>query len=447
MPCGMVRVGDRPGRPAGSSAPPRRRRPRPPPTAARRPARTSSGAIHPGTGTGVHQRLRPAVAATGSGRQHEPGDRRGPTGASGHGSAVDDRVRVHVRHRGERELDVPERRQRALHVRVEFGDRMLPVGKIRARSGRHPCCARRPRVLLAITGAEAIPARCPSLRGTNGVVLEPVGRAVRPPGTHSGVSVSYPLNGAVRMIKAVRRQRPRPPGAARTVASHPGRPVTTVERDALDPGLVASAGRPCAGRAAARPARPDGARAGRPDGARRAAEHRPVGVAGDGIAQPVPHPGAAGARRARRREARGAARRPAANCSARRCRPRRWTSALDKLEGLALVRGTDTIHMPSAVLAVLGPYPAGLGAPGQADRRRRRRAAVAALDPTSRGILDRLTTGIPRGATDPKSAIARAVTALITGRAAAPGRCRHGGTAPRGRDGAARRSSHSGRSG
>jgi hypothetical protein len=87
--------------------------------------------------------------------------------------------------------------------------------------------------------------------------------------------------------------------------------------------------------------------------------------------------------------------------------------ALRKLEGLALVRGTDTIHMPSAVLAVLGPYPAGLGAPGKLTVAEAK-AAAETLDPTSRGILDRLTTGIPRGATDPKSAIARAVTALIT---------------------------------
>ena len=87
--------------------------------------------------------------------------------------------------------------------------------------------------------------------------------------------------------------------------------------------------------------------------------------------------------------------------------------ALNKLEGLALIRGTDTIHMPSAVLAVLGPYPAGLGAPGKLTVAAAK-AAVETLDPTSRGILDRLTTGVPRGATDPKSAIARAVTALIT---------------------------------
>ena len=44
--------------------------------------------------------------------------------------------------------------------------------------------------------------------------------------------------------------------------------------------------------------------------------------------------------------------------------PRALDAALGKLEGLALVRGTDQIHMPSAVLAVLGPYPAGLGSPG-----------------------------------------------------------------------------------
>lgn len=88
--------------------------------------------------------------------------------------------------------------------------------------------------------------------------------------------------------------------------------------------------------------------------------------------------------------------------------------ALGALEALALIRGDEQIHMPSAVLAVLGPYPAGLGSPGQlsvADAR----IAVDGLDPTSRGILDRLTTGIPRGTTDAKSSISRAVTALISG--------------------------------
>ena len=86
--------------------------------------------------------------------------------------------------------------------------------------------------------------------------------------------------------------------------------------------------------------------------------------------------------------------------------------ALDKLEGLALIRGVDQIHMPSAVLAVLGPYPAGLGAPGSLSVEQAR-AATAELDPTSRGILERLATGVPRGTTDSRSSIARAVQALI----------------------------------
>ncbi len=85
---------------------------------------------------------------------------------------------------------------------------------------------------------------------------------------------------------------------------------------------------------------------------------------------------------------------------------------LNTLEGLALVRGTSMIHMPSAVLAVLGPYPAGLGAPGKLTTEEAK-AALETLDPTSLGILERLTTAIPRGATDPRSTIARAVTALI----------------------------------
>ena len=84
---------------------------------------------HPGAGTGVHQRLRPAVAPTGAGRQQQPGDRR--TGR---------RLRRRSAQRlmivcgctygtdGQRELDVPVGRQRALHVGVQFGDRVLPVG-------------------------------------------------------------------------------------------------------------------------------------------------------------------------------------------------------------------------------------------------------------------------------------------------------------------------------
>ncbi len=86
--------------------------------------------------------------------------------------------------------------------------------------------------------------------------------------------------------------------------------------------------------------------------------------------------------------------------------------ALGVLERLALIRGAEQIHMPSAVLAVLGPYPAGLGSPGTVTVEQAR-SAIEELDKTSRGILDRLTTGIPRGTTDAKSSISRAVTSLI----------------------------------
>ena len=74
--------------------------------------------------------------------------------------------------------------------------------------------------------------------------------------------------------------------------------------------------------------------------------------------------------------------------------PPRWTRRWRKLEGLALIRGTEQIHMPSAVLAVLGPYPAGLGSPGSLSVDEAR-AAVTGLDPTARGLLDRLATGVP----------------------------------------------------
>ncbi len=87
-------------------------------------------------------------------------------------------------------------------------------------------------------------------------------------------------------------------------------------------------------------------------------------------------------------------------------------AALRTLEGLALVRGTTQIQMPSAVLAVLGPYPAGLGSPGSMTVAEAE-AALAAVDPAARGLLERLASGVPRGTTDPRSATAGAVKELI----------------------------------
>ena len=69
--------------------------------------------------------------------------------------------------------------------------------------------------------------------------------------------------------------------------------------------------------------------------------------------------------------------------------------------------------MPSAVLAVLGPYPAGLGSPGTLTVDAAA-AAVQDLEPAARGLLDRLATGIPRGTTDSRSTISKAVATLIT---------------------------------
>src|SRR5664279_4988126 len=86
--------------------------------------------------------------------------------------------------------------------------------------------------------------------------------------------------------------------------------------------------------------------------------------------------------------------------------------ALAKLEGLALVRGLEQIHMPSAVLAVLGPYPAGLGAPGSLTVEQAS-AALADLGPAARGLLDRLASGVPRGTTDSRSGVSKAVTELV----------------------------------
>ncbi len=87
-------------------------------------------------------------------------------------------------------------------------------------------------------------------------------------------------------------------------------------------------------------------------------------------------------------------------------------AALDRLESLALVRGQDPVAMPSAVLSVLGGLPSGLAAPGSMTVEQAA-AALADLDPAARGIVDRLATGVPRGTTDPRSSVGRAVAALV----------------------------------
>ncbi len=87
-------------------------------------------------------------------------------------------------------------------------------------------------------------------------------------------------------------------------------------------------------------------------------------------------------------------------------------TALGDLELLALVRGTDVVHMPSAVSAALGPYPAGLGSPGRLTVDEAR-SGVAELDEDQRTILDRLAHGTPRGSADHRSRIADAVSGLV----------------------------------
>jgi len=87
-------------------------------------------------------------------------------------------------------------------------------------------------------------------------------------------------------------------------------------------------------------------------------------------------------------------------------------SALGDLELLALVRGTDVVHMPSAVSAALSPYPAGLGSPGQLTVDEAR-AALAGVDDDQRSVLDRLAHGTPRGSADHRSRVAAALSELV----------------------------------
>lgn len=87
-------------------------------------------------------------------------------------------------------------------------------------------------------------------------------------------------------------------------------------------------------------------------------------------------------------------------------------SALGDLELLALVRGTDVVHMPSAISAALGPYPAGLGSPGQLTVDEAR-AALAGVNDDQRSVLDRLAHGTPRGSADHRSRVAAALSELV----------------------------------
>jgi len=87
-------------------------------------------------------------------------------------------------------------------------------------------------------------------------------------------------------------------------------------------------------------------------------------------------------------------------------------AALAQLEALALVRGRDPVAMPSGVLSVLGGLPAGLAGPGSVTVEQAR-VALAELDPAARGIVERLAHGVPRGTTDPRSSVGRAVATLV----------------------------------
>ncbi len=111
--------------------------------------------------------------------------------------------------------------------------------------------------------------------------------------------------------------------------------------------------------------------------------------------------------------------------------------ALGKLEGLALVRGTSMIHMPSAVLAVLGPYPAGLGAPGKLTVAEAK-AALADPGPDLPRHPRPADDRDPQGRDRPQVRDCPRRHGADHGRSAATGRRRDRRAAPRGRDGAAR---------
>lgn len=88
-------------------------------------------------------------------------------------------------------------------------------------------------------------------------------------------------------------------------------------------------------------------------------------------------------------------------------------TALAELESLALVRSSEQgLMMPGSAVSILGPYPAGLG-PASGVSVDDVRAALAAIDDQSRGVLDVLNRTSPRGICRPEAPAARLVSGLV----------------------------------
>ena len=86
--------------------------------------------------------------------------------------------------------------------------------------------------------------------------------------------------------------------------------------------------------------------------------------------------------------------------------------ALTRLQGLALVRGDEMLHIPSAVLNALGPYPAGLAGAGGLTAVQVRNA-LAGRSPAEMSIIDQLARQVPRGTVQPGSRLAGTVKDLV----------------------------------
>ncbi|MBM9475578.1 helicase C-terminal domain-containing protein [Nakamurella flavida] len=89
--------------------------------------------------------------------------------------------------------------------------------------------------------------------------------------------------------------------------------------------------------------------------------------------------------------------------------------AMERLQTAALLRGDTELQIPASVAAALGPYPAGLGSPGELTVPQATRA-LKDLGPELRGLLERLDRGVPRGTSESGARTSAPIQSLVEAR-------------------------------